>query len=309
MTHTISKQAARVALFQVELKCVTSFHGIGLANPITCKFQSGRMFSIVGDSGVGKSTLLKIVAGVVKPQRGAVDVGGHRVPLESSSDHVGFCRDRIVMIFQEQNLIEHLTVLQNVALPLWINKRGREPEADKEAKRHLEDVGMLEKAPQLVQSLSGGERQRVAIARAMISKAPLVLADEPTEGLDPQRCVEVMRLLRFMARKQGKTVIVVTHNHEIAHRYSDRVLELSQVGLRIVKRPVRTQQPALKSSGGDYRGPEGNLESSTAEADSITERRQELYKHLASDNAQERLEALRELTKIAKQEIMTGRPA
>ncbi len=226
-----------IAKGDVLLNQVTSCYGTGLRSPIQHQFRKG-LTSIVGDSGIGKSSLIRMIGGVLPPRSGVIKIAHRQVPRDGSESHLRFCIEKVVMVHQDQNLIEHLTVQQNVALPRWISQSTSPTDLESEVTRCLARVGLTHKSEQSVQHLSGGERQRAAIARAMVSRAPVVLADEPTGSLDPALSREIMDLLKSMAVDEGKTVIVVTHDHELAHEFSDVVLELSADGLAVLERPL-----------------------------------------------------------------------
>ena len=216
----------------VVLTGVTNAFGLGLHEPLSTEIPAQLTF-IVGESGIGKTTLLHIIGGLLRPKTGSVQIHGKPVPEESDPEYQRFRRESVVMLHQDRNLIEHMTVEENVALSLIINRDY--DSCEQEVSRCLERVGLSHKSQDSITNLSGGERQRVAIARAMASKAPVVLADEPTGSLDPVRSRDIMELLAQLAEQDDKAVIVVTHDHELAHDQvesgSGQVLQLTRDGL------------------------------------------------------------------------------
>jgi len=187
--------------------------------------------AIVGESGIGKSTLLHTIAGVLEPDHGIVKIFGETVPREGEEGWIEFLRTHVSLIHQEQNLIEHLDVVGNVSLGMKIVGLNRE-EVQVSAEQALETVGLSKKRRSRVRDLSGGERQRVAIARTLCSSARAILADEPTGNLDPPNRRSVMEQFRRAAKDHGKSVLLVTHDQELAHELCDSVLELTGEGLR-----------------------------------------------------------------------------
>lgn len=191
---------------------------------ITLSFQEGEFVALLGHSGSGKSTLLNLISGIEKPTSGHISIKD--VPITKLNDHdrTLFRRDYIGFVFQFFNLIPTLTVLENVTLPRELaGEDGRSVE--KAALRLLEQVGLADRRETFPDKLSGGEQQRVAIARALVHDPMLVLADEPTGNLDEVTGEIVLDVLLGLTRRQGKTLIMATHNPEIAH-LADRVLRV-----------------------------------------------------------------------------------
>ena len=189
----------------------------------------GELVAIMGESGAGKSTLLNIAAGLDDPDAGTSIVGG--VDLLALDDDARTClrRDRIGFVFQAFHLLPHLTLAQNVALPLVLQRRPSETALMKAADL-LEAVGLGGRDGDYPRQLSGGELQRVAIARALVHAPALVLADEPTGNLDPETAQRVLGLFVAQARASGAATLLVTHS-EVAASAADRVLTLGQHGL------------------------------------------------------------------------------
>jgi putative ABC transport system ATP-binding protein len=197
---------------------VPAVRGVSLA------VEQGEMVGIMGPSGSGKTTLLSMLGCILKPTGGTLAVQGE--PVNGFDEHrlPALRRRCIGFIFQSFNLFGALTALENVEVVL--NLKGvKGHEAWDQAARLLDRVGLENRADFLPRDLSGGEKQRVSIARAMAGDPPLILADEPTANLDGKNGEHVIRLLRNAARAEGRSVIVVTHDHRV-RPYMDRVLQL-----------------------------------------------------------------------------------
>jgi putative ABC transport system ATP-binding protein len=202
-----------------------SYAGRPVLAGLSYRFEPGEFVAIMGESGVGKSTLLNIVAGLDTPDRGQVLVDGAAMSRLDDDAATRLRRARMGFIFQAFHVLPHLTLAQNVALPLLLN--GEAPER---AGAMLAAVGLGGRDQDFPRQLSGGELQRVAIARALVHKPALLLADEPTGNLDPETAGGILRLLRAETRASGAGAIMVTHSHAAA-AMADRVLILSRSGL------------------------------------------------------------------------------
>ena len=179
---------------------------------INYDFEPGKFYSIIGESGAGKSTLLSLLAGLDSPVEGAILFEGKDIREQGYSYHR---MHHISLVFQNYNLIDYISPLENIRL---VNKKA--------SKDTLLELGLDEsQIKRNVLQLSGGQQQRVAIARSLVSEAPVILADEPTGNLDPKTAGDIIELLKFLAEKTGKCVIVVTHSKEVAQA-SDITLEL-----------------------------------------------------------------------------------
>ncbi|MCR0983444.1 phosphonate ABC transporter ATP-binding protein [Roseomonas populi] len=194
--------------------------------------------AIIGPSGTGKSTLLRCINRLVEPTRGEIrlkgGVGGDVDMAKLSGRALRLARRRIGMVFQEYNLVERLSVMENVLsgrlgyVPLWRAWLRKYPEADIErAFQLLDAVGLPEHATRRADALSGGQRQRVGIARALMQRPDLLLADEPTSSLDPRTSVEVLEMLTRLAAAEGVPVIINIHNVALAKRYARRIVGMS----------------------------------------------------------------------------------
>lgn len=171
--------------------------------------------SIVGASGGGKSTLLSILSGVDRPSSGSVKVLNHDLAKFSDDELTSFRGREYGIVFQQFHLISHLTALENVMLPLEINKIEN---AKKLAEEYLREVGLSDRLNHMPSQLSGGETQRVAIARALAIQPKIILADEPSGNLDIRTGQKVMDLLFDLIKKHKSTLILVTHSEELAQR-------------------------------------------------------------------------------------------
>ncbi|MHB8784975.1 MAG: ABC transporter ATP-binding protein [Thauera sp.] len=200
-----------------------------LFDRLALRVGEGECVAIVGESGVGKSTLLNCIAGLEPIDGGEIQVGPSRIDTLDDDAMARLRRSHFGFVFQAFHILPHLDLLQNVALPLWLlGQPGREAEAA--ARAMLERVGLGARAGDPPQQLSGGELQRVAIARALVHRPHLVLADEPTGNLDPGRAMDVLDLLLGQIRDGGAAGVLVTHSRTAAAR-ADRVLELRADGL------------------------------------------------------------------------------
>ena len=191
---------------------------------------AGEYVAIMGESGIGKSTLLNLIAGLDAPDAGSIALDG--VMLSGLSDDALTLtrREKMGFVFQAFHVLPYLTVAQNVALPLMLLGRGG-PDADERVAAALASVGLADRATSPPRELSGGELQRVAIARALVHEPQLVLADEPTGNLDPETAAQVLALLRDSLKASGASGILVTHSRAAA-RTADRVFTLTAAGLR-----------------------------------------------------------------------------
>ena len=192
--------------------------------------QPGEYVAIVGESGVGKSTLLNLIAGLDRPDGGRLVLDGDDYARLDEDALTRLRRDKLGFVFQAFHVLPHLTVRQNVVLPLWLQGLHGEA-ADRQAQQLLDAVGHGERAGSWPRELSGGEMQRVAIARALVHRPRLVLADEPTGNLDPANGARIIALLGDRIRQAGAIGILVTHSHEAAAT-ADRILHLTAEGLR-----------------------------------------------------------------------------
>lgn len=193
---------------------------------IDLQLQSGEYVAIMGESGIGKSTLLNLIAGLDQADGGELKIDGVALHQLTDDDATLLRRQKLGFIFQAFHLLPHLSVLQNVALPLMLNQLPQQ-----RALEMLQAVGLSGREHDFPRQLSGGEMQRVAIARALVHRPRLLLADEPTGNLDPDTAREILHLLKREIRSSGAAAIIVTHS-PVAAASADRVLMLTREGLR-----------------------------------------------------------------------------
>ena len=186
---------------------------------------AGEYIAIMGESGVGKSTLLNLIAGLDTPDAGSVLIDGVTMSDMSDDEATRLRREKLGFIFQGFHVLPHLTLAQNVGLPLLLNQEPME-----RALQMLDAVGLHGRGNDFPRQLSGGELQRVAIARALVHRPKLVLADEPTGNLDPDTAHDVLMLLRDEIKANGASAIIVTHSLAAAAS-ADRILILTSAGL------------------------------------------------------------------------------
>ena len=189
---------------------------------IDLHIEKGNVVSIMGPSGSGKSTLLNLIGGLDRPSSGDIRVDGENLSELSDDDRTRVRRDKIGFVFQFFNLLPTLNSLENVALPLHLRKWPRKQIEDR-AKELLNLVQLEHRLEHLPDELSGGERQRVAIARALSVYPPILLADEPTGNLDTATGQEILKLIDDLHSRLGSTVLIVTHDLEVAERCSRTV--------------------------------------------------------------------------------------
>ena len=196
---------------------------------VSLTLQPGEYVAIVGESGVGKSTLLNLIAGLDRPDGGRLVLDGDDYARLDEDALTRLRRDKLGFVFQAFHVLPHLTVRQNVVLPLWLQDSHGEA-ADRQAQQLLDAVGLGDRPASWPRELSGGEMQRVAIARALVHRPRLVLADEPTGNLDPANGARIIALLGDRIRQAGAIGILVTHSQEAAAT-ADRILHLTAEGL------------------------------------------------------------------------------
>ncbi len=188
--------------------------------------ERGEMLAIVGPSGIGKSTLLHLLGGLDRPDRGTVRVSDRELTAMTNDEMARFRNRNVGFVFQFHHLLPEFSAIENVAMPGWIGKMPRD-EALRKGGALLAELGLEPRTKHFPNQLSGGEQQRVAIARALLTDPMLFLADEPTGNLDLETSEKVFDLMRECHRKRGLTSVIVTHNPDLAGR-CDRVFEMQR---------------------------------------------------------------------------------
>ena len=189
---------------------------------INFSVEKGAFVAIVGTSGSGKSTLLHMLGGLDRPTGGSVEVDGKEIFSLKDEELTIFRRRKIGFVFQNYNLVPVLNVYENIVLPVQLD--GKTPDASY-IDSIIETLGLERKLENLPNNLSGGQQQRVAIARALASKPAIILADEPTGNLDSKTSQDVLGLLKVTSQKYGQTIVMITHNEEIA-QLADRIIRI-----------------------------------------------------------------------------------
>jgi len=189
----------------------------------------GEIIAIMGESGIGKSTLLNLVAGLDRPDAGSITIAGAALAGLDDDAATRMRRERLGFVFQAFHILPHLTLAQNIALPLVLARRATD-DALPAASAMLAKVGLTGRDNDYPAQLSGGELQRIAIARALVHRPALILADEPTGNLDPETADRILALLQSETRATGAAAVIVTHSDRAA-AIADRVLVLSAAGL------------------------------------------------------------------------------
>ena len=211
----------------LKVENLTRVYGTGASkvvalDNVSFTVEKGEFVSIVGASGSGKSTLLHLIGGVDRPTSGKVFINDEDIYKLNNDDLAIFRRRQIGLIYQFYNLIPILNVIENIALPLELD--GRKPDKN-DLNEMLELLGLENRKSHLPSQLSGGQQQRVSIGRALITRPSLILADEPTGNLDSKASEEIVSLLKKTNKKYNQTIIMITHNLEIA-KMSDRIITI-----------------------------------------------------------------------------------
>ena len=189
---------------------------------ISFSVRKGEFVSIIGPSGSGKSTLLNIIGALDRPTGGMVSIGGVNI-FSLSANEIAYMRNRLIgFIFQSYNLVHRMSVQKNVELPAMVAGMNKS-ERNRKSLTLLQALGIKDKAKIKAYNLSGGQQQRVAIARALVNNPTVILADEPTGNLDTKTGAEVFGMLKNLSRKYRRTVVMVTHNPDLAEQ-TDRII-------------------------------------------------------------------------------------
>ena len=211
----------------LEIASLSSKYGAEkVLDGVSLTANQGEVLSIIGPSGSGKSTLLRVLIGLTPPSGGEVFLDGERIDYGSRRS-LRELRDRMAIVFQDYNLFQNMTVMRNLTVaPIRIKKRPRK-EVEGEALALLEKVGMAEKRDAYPEELSGGQQQRVAIARALATHPAILLLDEVTAALDPERVNEVLETIRRLTR-EGITLLIVSHEMAFVREVSTRVAMMDE---------------------------------------------------------------------------------
>lgn len=191
-------------------------------NKVTLDIFQGEVCCILGPSGSGKSTLLNMMAGLEKPTKGKIKVKGHEITTMNEKHLAKLRQSHVGFIFQSYNLLPSLTAVENVSLPLMFRNVPK-LKREKEAMQMLKAVGLKKYIMHKPTQMSGGQQQRVGIARAFMGSPAIIFADEPTGNLDSKTSAEVMQIMLAMVRKKNQTLIIVTHDKEVA-KFADKVV-------------------------------------------------------------------------------------
>lgn len=211
----------------LQAKDLTKIYGSGenavyALNGVNFSVEKGEFVAVVGTSGSGKSTLLHMLGGLDQPTSGSVTVDGKEIFSLKDEALTIFRRRKIGFVFQNYNLVPVLNVYENILLPVQLD--GKVPDAAY-IDSIIETLGLESKLKNLPNNLSGGQQQRVAIARALASKPAIILADEPTGNLDSKTSQDVLGLLKVTSQKYAQTIVMITHNEEIA-QLADRIIRI-----------------------------------------------------------------------------------
>lgn len=209
-------------------------------NDITLSIEKGEFICLLGTSGSGKSTLLNMMAGLEKPTKGKIQIKNSSIEKMSEKQLAQFRQQNVGFVFQSYNLLPTLTALENVTLPLIFKGMPRALR-DKKAKEMLKAVGLGERLHHKPSQMSGGQQQRVSIARAFVGNPEIVFADEPTGNLDTKTTMEIMDLATSIASTNNQTLIIVTHDTEIAI-YADRIVYLRDGSIEKIETTASSRQ-------------------------------------------------------------------
>lgn len=189
-------------------------------NGVDFTIYKGEFCAIVGPSGSGKSTLLNMMAGLEKPSKGEIVIGGHHIEKLTENQLVAFRRKHVGFIFQSYNLIKTMNAEENVAMPLSFRGVSKKVRNEK-AREYIKLVGLEKQMKHMANEMSGGQQQRVGIARALAVSPKIIFADEPTGNLDSKTTKEILNLMQKIVREQNQTLVMVTHDNYIA-KFADR---------------------------------------------------------------------------------------
>ncbi len=268
--NTIIKVKNLHKLYKVGAQYVHALAGVSF------EVERGEFCAIVGTSGSGKSTLLNMLAGLEPPSKGEIIIGNKPIVGLSESDLVKFRRENVGFIFQSFNLIQTMNCIENVALPLTFRGESR-AKREKIALRILKSLGLYEHRYHKANELSGGQQQRVGIARALAVKPEIIFADEPTGNLDSKTSMSTMELIRKIVKKQNQTLIMVTHDDNLA-QYADRIFRISDgkiIGIEQGSKRYELINEDENGSNADSKGSETVEDTKTTEEVKVTQQTKE----------------------------------
>ena len=220
-------------------------------NGVSFELYKGEFVAVVGTSGSGKSTLLNMMAGLEKPTKGEILIGRTHIERLSEKQLVAFRRENVGFIFQSYNLLPTMNAVENVALPLSFRGVSRK-ERLKKALHYMKLVGVKDQAQHMPSQMSGGQQQRVGIARALVVDPKIIFADEPTGNLDSRTTMEVLRLMQRIVKERSQTLVMVTHDNNLAS-YADRRIRIVDgkiVGIETGGRSALEEESG-ENEGGD----------------------------------------------------------
>ena len=209
--------------------CAKTFGAAPVFEKVSLRVDPGEIVCLMGPSGAGKTTLLRCLCGLELPEKGTISLSGTVLCQDGRWQSPVQYRQKIGLVFQNWNLFPHWTVLQNLIKAPVHQKRMSAAEAEKKARRLLDQLNLAEKAEAYPNALSGGQKQRAAIARACMLAPEILCFDEPTSALDEQSALEVTRIIQSLANQDGLGILVVTHDEQFARRTGTRLVRLSEL--------------------------------------------------------------------------------
>ena len=202
-----------------------SFGELAVLKGIDFQADTGEVIVIIGPSGMGKSTFLRCINYIERPEKGIIEIDNVKVDAEKCTEkEIKQLRLKTSMVFQNYNIFKNKTVFENVMLPMTSVQKIEKEIAKEKALQYLDQVGLLDKVNEYPSRLSGGQQQRVGIARAMAVNPKLILLDEPTSSLDPELVLGILDILRNLANEHKRTMIIVTHEMSFAKEIADRII-------------------------------------------------------------------------------------
>ena len=202
-----------------------SFGELAVLKGIDFQADTGEVIVIIGPSGLGKSTFLRCINYIERPEKGIIEIDNVKVDAEKCTEkEIKQLRLKTSMVFQNYNIFKNKTVIENVMLPMTSVQKIEKEIAKEKALQYLDQVGLLDKVNEYPSRLSGGQQQRVGIARAMAVNPKLILLDEPTSSLDPELVLGILDILRNLANEHKRTMIIVTHEMSFAKEIADRIV-------------------------------------------------------------------------------------